>query len=540
MAGVWNWTRGVACFVLVFCGCAREELAVWSSCDEMAPGDLVISEVHANPDGSDGDGEYIELYNASADSVALDGLTLISSRLDGTGAELHRLFGVSMDAGDYLVLGNAPADSMPAHIDYSYGNTLGGLRNSDALLSVRCGEQLIDQLSYERTVDGRAMELDGRLAPDHELNDEPEHWCVTPTGVQEVSPGNFGTPGTSNSPCAFEEPGEGCLEAGVRRALNPPEPGAVRLSEWMANPEGPDAELEWVEVLFVDDADVNGFQLGPAPDELKLVFDAEVCFPVGAGERVVFGASPAAAPRVDAELGFSLGNSGARSIVAGVGSVVLDRVDYEGTVAGRAWQFDPSGKLCLAGPPDEYAFDNFGSPGEANPSCPLVLGPGMCLDDGTPRKIVSPVPGEASITEWLANPLSVGNRDGEWVEVQFESAVDLNGLVLSDLSSSMDPIDHEDCLDVPAGARVLFARNTNPVENGGLPAVDAELSLSLNNSDETISLSIDDQVLDAVSYERSKAGVATQVDALGRVCEAAQSYGDGDFGTPGVANPGCS
>jgi hypothetical protein len=52
---------------------------------------------------------------------------------------------------------------MPAHVDYSYGKTLGSLRNSDGVVSIRCGEMLIDQMSYERTVDGRALELDGRL-----------------------------------------------------------------------------------------------------------------------------------------------------------------------------------------------------------------------------------------------------------------------------------------------------------------------------------------------------------------------------------------
>jgi hypothetical protein len=240
---------------------------------------------------------------------------------------------------------------------------------------------------------------------------------------------------------------------------------------------------------------------------LKVVVDHEDCFPVGAGTRVVFGASPAAAPRVDAELDFSLGNSGERIIVAGVAGVVLDRVDYDGTVEGIAWQIDPSGDVCLARPQDEYLEKNFGTPGDANPSCPPVLGPGMCFDSGGPRDIVSPGPDDASITEWMANPSSVGNREGEWVEVRLDAAVDLNGLVLSDL--------------------------------GGIEGVDADLSLSLNNSDEAIALSIGGQILDRVTYDRSTAGVATQVDELGNLCEAVHAYGDGDLGTPGSANPRC-
>ena len=539
MAGVWNGARGVVCLVLVLCGCGRDELGSASACDDLAPGDLVITEVHANPDGTDGDGEYIELFNASGAPLPLDGLTLITSRSSGTGAKAHRFFGASMPAGDYLVVGNAAPDSMPPHVDYSYGSTLGSLRNSDAEVSVRCGEMLIDQMSYDRTADGRALELDGRLAPDHELNDVANHWCESPEGVDEVSPGNFGTPGTLNSPCAFEEPAGGCLEAGVRRAIDRLEPGELQVTEWMANPKGSDTDFEWVEALFLAEADLNGFELGPAPDALKAVIDQEECFPVDAGARVVFGASPAAAPRVDAELKLSLGNSGARSIVAAVDGVVLDRVDYEGTVEGIAWQVDSNDEVCLARPQDEYRTDNFGTPGDPNSSCPPVLGPGMCFDDGTPREIISPRPGEVSITEWMANPSSVDNRDGEWVEVQFEAAVDLNGLLLSDLTSSGTTVEDEGCLGVDAGAHLIFARNANPLENGGIQQADAELGLTLNNSDEAIRLSVGDQVLDSVSYQRSRAGVATQIDELGSICDATQVYGDGDLGTPGLANPRC-
>jgi hypothetical protein len=163
----------------------------------------------------------------------------------------------------------------------------------------------------------------------------------------------------------------------------------------------------------------------------------------------------------------------------------------------------------------------------------------MCFDDGTPREIISPGPGEVSITEWMANPSSVDNRDGEWVEVQFEAAVDLNGLLVSDLTSSGTTVEDEGCLEVDAGAHLIFARNANPLENGGVQGVDAELGLTLNNSDETIRLSVGDQILGSVSYQRSSAGVATQVDELGSICDATQVYGDGDLGTPGLANPRC-
>jgi len=532
--------HGFVFLVLGVSGCGREAVVGSIDCDDRAPGDLVITEVHANPAGSDGEGEYIEIFNASGAPLELEGLTLTVSRSDGGGAKSHRFTSASIGTGAYFVVGNAAVESMPAHVDYSYGSGLGSLRNSDAVVSIGCGDRLIDRMSYERTLDGRALELDGRFAPDHELNDEAGHWCATPEGTEELSGRNVGTPGAANTRCEVIEVEGMCLEGGFGRAVRHPVEGELRITEWMADPLGVDGDFEWAEVLFEVSADLNGVQLGPAPDSLRAAVAREECFPVDAGARVVFGASPAAAPRVDAELGFSLGNSGPRSIVVAVGGIVLDRVDYDGTVEGVSWQVDPNGEVCPTPLQHEYQSGSFGTPGEANPACPRELGPGMCFENSIPRAIISPNPGDASITEWMANPASVGNREGEWLEVRFDAEVDLNGLVLSDLTSNATTIEDERCLHVPAGAHVVFARNANPQENGGLDQVDATLSLSLNNSDETISLSVGGKLLDSVMYARSTVGVASQVDELGNVCDAVDAYGDGDLGTPGLANPRCS
>ena len=540
MSGDRTCARALACLLWLLSACGRETLLAAPPCDVLAPGDLVITEVHANPGGSDGDGEYIELFNASAEPLSLDGLLLATGRADGTGIKTHRFQGVSVGEGDFLVVGNAAPDSMAAHLDYSYGTSLGSLRNSDAFISIECGETLIDQMRYEGTNDGRALELDGSLEPNHELNDDADLWCPTPEGTDEFVTGNIGTPGARNSRCSPMELDGGCLEGGAVRASRPPELGQVRITEWMANPAGPDAEFEWVEVFFGEAVDLHGFQLGSSPESLEAVIAGEDCFPVDAGRRVVFGASPAATPRVDADLRFSLGNVGARSIVAGVANRVIDRVDYEGTVEGTAWQLDPAGNLCLAASDQEYATGNLGTPGAPNTICPQVLEPGTCLENGVPRKIVSPRAGEVWISEWMANPSSVGGREGEWLELRVDAEVDLNGLELSDLTSSVTRIEGENCIRAGVGAHLVFARSSDSNENGGITAVLSELSLSLNNSEETITLSVGGETLDTVSYERSTPGVATQVDDLGIRCDAVHPYGDGDLGTPGLPNPWCA
>jgi hypothetical protein len=527
------------CAVLVLCGCGLDPVGEEAPCDELASGDLVVTEVHANPDGTDGDGEYIELFNASGGWLALDGLSLVASRSDGTSPRSHRFSDASIDAGDYFVAGNAPRESRPEHVDYSYGSTLGSLRNSDGAVSIRCGERLIDRVSYGQTGDGEALELDGRLIPDDVLNDDPNHWCAASDGVNEAWAGNWGTPGAANSKCEIAVIEGTCAEGGSGRAIMSPGPGDARITEWMANPTGDDSSMEWVEVLLEKKVDLNELQLGPSPEALRETIDQEACFAVDAGTRVVFGASPAAAPRVDARLPFSLGNSESQSIVIGVGGVVLDRVDYDSTAEGISWQLDPEGASCLTVAGEEYAPGNLGTPAEANPSCPVALEAGWCFQDGVPRPIESPAVGDVRITEWMANPVAAENRDGEWVELRFERDLDLNGLVLSDLTSNESKIERADCWPVPARAIVLFARNVDAAKNGGIERVDAVLSLSLNNSDETISVSIDGRPVDSVTYQRSTPGVATQVDDLGNVCEAATTYGNGDWGTPGSANPRC-
>lgn len=466
---------------------------------------------------------------------------MVSSRSDGTGASEHRFGETEVGPGEYFVMGSAPLESMQGHVDYSYGSTLGSLRNSEAALSIRCGETIIDRVAYANTSDGRALELDGRLIPDGEANDDASHWCFAPETAIEVSPGNFGTPGAPNSPCE-EAPVEGtCDESGTRRALDQPEAGEVLITEWMANPRGADGELEWVEVLFTESADLNGIQLGAQSDSLSAPLSEDGCFPVDAGTRVVFGASPAAAARVDAELDFSLGNTADRSIVVAVENMVLDRVDYVGSEEGIAWQVDADGLLCLVDPvtADEYQDGNFGTPGQPNPQCIPSLVEGMCFDGNTPRKIRHPSAEHVQITEWMANPSVVSNRDGEWIEVHFATAVDLNDLVWSDLTGARTSIERDDCMTVPAGGFAVFARNRHADENGGLPFTHGELGISLNNTDELISIGVDGIVLDSIAYEESRSGIATQIDEQGSICDAVTPYGDGDLGTPGKPNHPC-
>ena len=77
----------------LFCGILSCSIAACSngsgsgngSCaDNLLVGDLVITEVMANPEGDDSGNEYFEIYNASSDTIELTGLFLVSDTVDMT------------------------------------------------------------------------------------------------------------------------------------------------------------------------------------------------------------------------------------------------------------------------------------------------------------------------------------------------------------------------------------------------------------------------------------------------------------------------
>lgn len=165
------------------------------------------------------------------------------------------------------------------------------------------------------------------------------------------------------------------------------------------------------------------------------------------------------------------------------------------------------------------------------------IGP-TCVDDGVTREIVSPAPGELTISEWLANPTGT-EVDREWLELRAARTVDLNGVVLSDAANHSSTLESDNCLTVSAGSYALLVRNNNPAQNGGLPAETAMFAFPLNNDAETLRVAAGGVVLDEVSFELPEAGVATQVDSTGTRCQATTNYGDGQFGTPGAKNATC-
>lgn len=526
----------------------------------LLPGDLVITEIFANPNGDDTDQEWFEIYNATSAEIELVGVRLIASREDGTSEKVHTMRSGTIAPGDYFVVGGVADADKPAHVDYGDGGALGALRNAAGKLAIRCDDDEIDAVVYADMDDGVAQGLDGGIAPDYQANDVAANWCAA---TVEFAADSFGTPGAANESCGGSPMGT-CNDGGTPRDTVPPAAGDLVISEYMANPENvSDSAGEWFEIAVLADVDLNGVQLGAAAGDPKMTIASTDCIRVTAGTNLLFAKGTDAAtngglPAVDfAFTGFSLSNSSG-GIAVERGGTLLDAVTWNATVpTGKSESLDP-GKLTPADNDDPANWcdgrgvfgsgTDEGTPGAANDPC---LSGATCLDGGTPRATVSPVPGDLVITEFMANPIG-SDTDGEWFEVLVVNAVDLNGLQLGQtFMSPSTTLADANCLHHDAGAYVLFARDADTAMNGGLPAVDYVIGFGLTNTTGSLAIELGGVLLDGVAWtspvtEGKSESLdpdftnPTDNDVEANWCDGVGVYGTAaNEGTPKAANPQC-
>ncbi|WP_170135429.1 lamin tail domain-containing protein [Nannocystis exedens] len=190
--------------------CVRPPLE--TECPRVQPGDLVLTEFREDQPGSYR--QWIELYNASDEPIALTGLRLAFTRNDGKedGSFIVRDDDLVVEPGDYVVLGSDDPERAP-YLDYSYLVDWYSPSNPDnprdlpkgGLVEVlACGE-LIDRVVLRNLTqqDPSQPPLGTTFWPGEPSaadNDEGANWCVddftTSTGI-----GVFGTPGEANPPC---------------------------------------------------------------------------------------------------------------------------------------------------------------------------------------------------------------------------------------------------------------------------------------------------------------------------------------------------
>ena len=531
-------------------------------CDLLA-GDLVITEVMANPEGTDTGQEYFEVYNASSETIDASGLTLVYSLADGENEKTHDVEELSIEPGAYVALGTADPAALPDYIGYGFANDLGALRNGGALLALRCGDEEVDRIEYASAEGsaGVAWGLDGAIAPDHIANDDPENFCGATT---EFAGGNFGTPGAANDACTPAVVPGTCTDEDGERDVVVPVVGDLVISEHMASPEGADDEREWFEVYAATDVDLNGVTVWRDDGEPAVFVETADCVRLAGGEYAVLARSDDAGlngglPEVAGTFGFTMVADAVISI--GVGEEVLDQVTLTPVTTSSSTALDPEALdptanddvanwFACEAPYGDPKDGNTGTPGASNETCggkvPPPPPPDSCIDGGESRPIVAPGTGDLRISEYMANPDAVTDANGEWFEVQILADVDLNGLQIGQVSDPYDAdqtLSDEACISVSAGDFVVFAKNTTAGENGGIAgAIQTSQNLSQGANGDRLFIGFADQVIDEVTWGAGEIieGTATSLDPAGDVfCPAADAYGDGDLGTPGAANPAC-
>ncbi|MBI2058817.1 MAG: lamin tail domain-containing protein [Nitrospirae bacterium] len=546
----------------------------------LLPGDLVITEIMANPFGPGLFPEWIEMFNASDTPIALTGMDLVSTDPDGSRRRTHTLSRGRIEPGGTWVVGNVADDRRPDHIHYGYGDDLSNLSNKSGTLTVGCGGVTLDEFTYSDMHDGFAQGFDGSFFPDNVANDARDRWC---DGQTIFGPSGFGSPGLANEPCpgtggrndacgnedrCIDDPGEEtCAGVAGPRAMDRPRVGDLVITEIMADPRlAEDPKAEWFEIHVARTVDLNDLEIGPDPGTPKTILGGPNCLRVEAGANLVFARSPDPAvngvlSKVDYLFDFGLPNSGG-SLVIGIGGRTLDQAYYPSARSGASTALDPAkmthtdndnpANWCVS--IGVFGAGDLGTPGFPNAPCGTGIG-SVCIEGDASREIVSPKPDDLVISEVMADPNAVPDRNGEWFEVYVVRAVDLNGLELgTDPEDVLMTLGGSACLRAEAGRSLVFAHSKDPAVNGGLSSVDHLFNFSLPNSSGSLFLSLDGKLLDRISYGSATPGVASALDpakltlaendSAGTWCPATTVFdtlsGSADLGTPGQPNAACA
>ncbi|HEY3358238.1 MAG TPA: lamin tail domain-containing protein [Polyangia bacterium] len=537
-------------------------------------GDLVISEIMADPAGADGTQEWFEIYNASGAELNLAGLSI--ELAGGRSSKRHLIRAATapvIPSGGYLALGNGVVAA--GGIGYSYADLLGSMPNDAGSLVLRCGTREIDRVDYGAGVagpgaptSGKSLQLTGAAPPEYHANDDPANWCDASVAYGDGT--NQGTPGAKNSACGSS----GCDDgAGGFRALRPPEPGELVITEILSNtPGAEDTDKEWIEVyvaaaVSVDLRDVELIYGDTCQSKTPLA--GAGCLTADPGTYIVLArsADPTKNGGLDAPFA-TFGGSGLRNDAGCVGlrrtpdQAVIDSVTYGTSTDGAAFALGP--EHISATDNDEPANwctatttygdgAGKGTPGAPNPPCP-----GSGCDDGAGgfRPLRLPAAGELVITEIFSNTPGTESANREWLEITNTAAVpiDLLGVALlyGATCQNASPLAGTGCLTVAPGAYVVLARNGDPAQNGGVTAFATFGGSGLINDSGCVALQVTAGALeiDRATYAASTDGRAFNLDpahisaadndVAANWCAAQTTFGDGQGrGTPGTANPAC-
>jgi len=336
----------------------------------------------------------------------------------------------------------------------------------------------------------------------------------------------------------------------------PLSPGDLIITEIMQNPAAvSDANGEWFEVYNKTDhpIDMLGMTIRDDGSDSHVIGGNLVVPPNGfavLGRNSDEGTNGGV--QVDYNYGtWSLANGEDEVIIESADLLEIDRVEYDGgpnfpDPTGASMSLDPGSFDAIANDDgsnwceatSSYGDGDLGTPGFMNDDCPV-----------TP---VPPTQGDLIVTEIMANPDAVYDSDGEWFEVYnvTDHPIQMMGLTIRDDDFDSHVIGSS--LVVPSYGYVVLGNNANPSENGGL-TVDYVYGGSwyLANSGDEVVIESTSELIDWVNYSSTNSGHSRSLDPnfynaadndnQSNWCiEFTSTYGDGDYGTPGLVNNYCS
>ena len=355
-------------------------------------GNLVITEIMRDPSSVlDSRGEWFEVTNTIAADIDMQGVQVT----DSAGSGFTVSTSLVVPAGESVVLGRNGDTVVNGGValDYDWPGSF-SLGNGSDDIQLLLGSVLLDSVSWDGgatfpAVAGAAMVLDTG-ARDALSNDDGARWCAATT---ELSSGDFGTPGAANPAC------DGTLVPPL--SIDDVVVGDLIITEILQDPSAvTDARGEWFELhnTTLERIDLRGLDV---EDSAGKGFSVDESVVVEAGGYVVFGQSAdtsinGGVPVDFAWSGtFSLGNknddvqlhnaAGLLDAVAYTESYVWGDPTGASLTLDRA-AFDPArndvgGQWCEG--ETAYGDGDLGTPGAANPSCPLdVDGDGVTIADG--------------------------------------------------------------------------------------------------------------------------------------------------------------
>jgi hypothetical protein len=200
---------------LALAACAREPLP--EICPNVEPGTLVIAELRGDQDGEDNFGHYIEIHNAGAATVDLQGLRVRLEFNSGEVVDFIIRESVEVPAGGEAAVGPGLPEEPREWLGYAIGWDVPGdaappefpknlLREPSGSVEIEgCSEALIDVVQFvELPTVGTLACGSAEETPDAEANDDtnaPGCWC---NDTADSYPGQplltVGVPGTPGRP----------------------------------------------------------------------------------------------------------------------------------------------------------------------------------------------------------------------------------------------------------------------------------------------------------------------------------------------------